>query len=155
MFDLRTRKLYLFKKRQKSKDFPLLFCKNIFRSGAFMKTLKTFVLPLLLIAAVPLLQGCGKKSELKAELVHESVYTTEDSMFTARFYSLSDRSLYFVKVQFNDEEMTLSRALSASGERYVDETGKIEFLVKENEAQLLVLSSESGHFETELKGTSE
>lgn len=120
-----------------------------------MKTLKTFVLPLLLIAAVPLLQGCGKKSELKAELVHESVYTTEDSMFTARFYSLSDRSLYFVKVQFNDEEMTLSRALSASGERYVDETGKIEFLVKENEAQLLVLSSESGHFETELKGTSE
>lgn len=120
-----------------------------------MKNLKAFVLPLLLIAAVPFFQSCGKKTELKAELVYESVYTGEDSVFKARFYSLSDRSLYFVKVQFNDDEITLSRAVSASGERYVDETGKIEFLVKENEAQLLFFSPESEQFETELKGTSE
>ncbi len=37
---------------------------------------------------------------------------------------------------FAQKSVTLTRAISASGERYVDETGKIEFLLKGNEATL-------------------
>lgn len=65
----------------------------------------------------------GKQGHLTAELVASVVYRCEngDEVF-ARYYSLSDGSLSFVKLLMADRaEFTLPNVLSGSGVRYTDE----------------------------------
>lgn len=136
-----------------------------------MKNLRYFVFSFLLI---PIFFSC-QSTKLTANLISEVDFKSNEdnsifksSIFKAEFYSLNDKSLYFVKLTqldgdlsftddfvaenddlnlsseketllretFAQKTLTLTRAISASGERYVDETGKIEFWLKENEATL-------------------
>lgn len=136
-----------------------------------MKNLRYFVFIFLLI---PIFFSC-QSTKLTANLLSEVDFKSNEddfifksSIFKAEFYSLNDKSLYFVKLTQLDDDLnfsddfvaengdlnlsseketllretfaqktlTLTRAISASGERYVDETGKIEFWLKGNEATL-------------------
>lgn len=140
-----------------------------------MKNLRYFVFCLLLI--MPIFQSCQKNNQtakLTADLITEVNFKIDDfsfnenvenaifsanagdSFFNAKFYSFSDKSLYFVKVSglsgfaelaenksianemlINAKNpLTLTRAISASGERYIDETGGIEFWLKGDSATL-------------------
>lgn len=89
--------------------------------------------------------GCQEKSGLKVNLNNEVQYKSEEGLvYDAKFYSLSDRSLYFVKLQVEGEEpLTLTRAISASGERYVDSTQRIEFWTKSDWAFVLESDGEN------------
>lgn len=135
-----------------------------------MKNFRYFVFCLLLI--MPIFQSCQKNNQkLTADLITEVNFKIDDfsfnenvenaifsandgdSFLSAKFYSLSDKSLYFVKIfGFSElaenksvanemisnakKSLTLTRAISASGERYIDETGGIEFWVKGDAATL-------------------
>lgn len=76
---------------------------------------------------------------------NEVEYKSEEGLvYDAKFYSLSDQSLYFVKLQVEGEEpLTLTRAISASGERYVDSTQRIEFWTKSGWAFVLESDGEN------------
>lgn len=89
--------------------------------------------------------GCQEKSELKVSLNNEVQYKSEEGLvYDAKFYSLSDQSLYFVKLQVEGEQpLTLTRAISASGERYVDSTQRIEFWTKSDWAFVLESDGEN------------
>lgn len=94
-----------------------------------------FVVFVLVLASVFVsCKGKSSDSSLKVDLISEATYKSEDSLVSAKFYALSDKSLCFVKLQTNEESLTLTRAISASGERYVSESENVEFFVKGNEA---------------------
>lgn len=89
------------------------------------------------LLSAPFLFSCKSNSSLRADLISEANYRAEDgSVVDAKFYSLSDKSLYFAKLHVNGESLTLIRAVSASGERYVSASGRAEFLVKEGDASV-------------------
>lgn len=106
---------------------------------------KLFPSILILLSAL-LLFGCHKAESLRVNLNYQATYkTTGDSdvsEFKADFYSLSDKSLYFVKVNDGNKTYTLTRTISASGERYIDETQKIEFWTKGETAFIEELDSD-------------
>ncbi|MBN1291959.1 MAG: MliC family protein [Candidatus Latescibacteria bacterium] len=73
-----------------------------------------------------MLSGClpgVRQNKLMVEIGQPVYYISEDgSHFVARYGSLSDKSLHFVKVQLPDgREYTLPQVISASGVRYTDE----------------------------------
>ena len=75
--------------------------------------------------------ACHKAESLSVNLNYQATYKAADSSeIKADFYSLSDNSVYFVKVHIGDETLTLTRAVSASGECYVDEMQRTEFWTK-------------------------
>lgn len=79
-----------------------------------------------LLVALVCVTGCGffGNQFLSVRTGKRVVYQTENGqLITATYYSLSDGSLSFVKVKLPDgRERTLPRVLSASGERYTDDS---------------------------------
>ena len=72
------------------------------------------------------LAGCARSlqgTELTVNIGQPVHYTSSDGdRFVARYGSLSDNSLHFVKVQMPDgREYTLPQVVSGSGVRYTDE----------------------------------
>ncbi len=71
------------------------------------------------------LSACGsaKQGKLTVEGGEPITYRCEGGeQIVARYYHLSDKSLYFVKVLLPDgQEQTLPNAVSASGARYTDD----------------------------------
>ena len=66
----------------------------------------------------------------------EAVYqNSEGKILEAVFYSLSDNSLNFVRVIYDEKQYTLPQLVSASGARYSDEFS-MEFWVKGNTASV-------------------
>lgn len=63
-----------------------------------------------------------KDESLQAVVVSSQTYTsTEGDKVVATFYELSDKSLDFVKVDFNSMVLTLPHLVSADGARFSDE----------------------------------
>jgi membrane-bound inhibitor of C-type lysozyme len=83
------------------------------------------VLGILCVVALVSVTGCHSRSQeaLTVDGGEPVVYECENGdRITARYYSLSDGSLNFVKVLLPDsQEFTLPQVLSASGARYTDE----------------------------------
>ncbi len=76
---------------------------------------------LVLIGMFVLTVGCTNKDELhlvKGSSI-EFVDSTEDTL-NVEFYSLSDDSLNFAKVDYQGQEYTLPQVVSADGARYDD-----------------------------------
>jgi membrane-bound inhibitor of C-type lysozyme len=67
--------------------------------------------------------GCATNQRLDAKIDKPTYWRSQaGERFVARYGSLSDDSLHFVKVTMPDgRHLTLPRAVSASGERYTDE----------------------------------
>ena len=77
----------------------------------------------------------AKSGNLAIKKISEAQYQSSDNkIVSADFYALSDDSLFFVKIVMPDKhELTLVRAVSASGVRYIDMIGT-EFFVKQDTA---------------------
>ena len=77
----------------------------------------------------------AKSENLAIKKISEAQYQSSDNkIVSADFYALSDDSLFFVKIVMPDKhELTLVRAVSASGVRYIDMIGT-EFFVKQDTA---------------------
>jgi membrane-bound inhibitor of C-type lysozyme len=77
------------------------------------------------LATLACLSGCGsaKQEQLAVQGGEPITYQCEGGeQIVARYYSLSDKSLHFVKVTMPDgQEHTLPNVLSASGARYTDD----------------------------------
>jgi membrane-bound inhibitor of C-type lysozyme len=75
------------------------------------------------LLALLLLPACGDPGPGLSVVGGEPVlYGCGEDRVTARYYSLSDESLRFVKILFPDgREYTLPQAVSASGARYTDD----------------------------------
>ena len=85
-------------------------------------------------------------------LIYSATYDSDSgkSLFV-KYYSLSDGSLFFIKVKgLGENENTLSQAISASGTRYTD-SFSYECLVKGDEILALELD-ENGNWETIFSG---
>ena len=99
--------------------------------------------------------GCTTKNKEKLyiELTQEVEYLCSDkSIVNARFYTLTDNSLGFVKVNMADvKEHTLPQVIAASGVRYSDEYS-IQFWVKGN-TMTLYMKREDGEWEIIKEGT--
>lgn len=80
---------------------------------------------LCVLVVVAYLSACtsAKQDRLEVEGGEPSSYQCEGGeRIVARYYSLSDKSLHFVKVTMPDgQEHTLPNVLSASGARYTDD----------------------------------
>jgi len=86
---------------------------------------KGYAILLCALAALACLSNCrsAKQGELKVEGGEPITYRCEGGeQIVAKYYSLSDKSLHFVKVTMPDgQELTLPNAMSASGARYTDD----------------------------------
>ena len=97
------------------------------KAGARRLSNSTYVIwGVLLFALVCTVSSCNtaeKSGKLEVIGGKPIVYQAENGdRMTARYYSLSDKSLDFVKVTMPDgKEYTLPRVLSASGVRYTDD----------------------------------
>lgn len=82
------------------------------------------------------ISGCnsGKRGELTARYRNSVTYQCENGdRIEARYYSLSDNSLNFVKLKMSDgKEHTLPQALSASGARYTNEFELVWWLKRDS-----------------------
>ncbi len=79
-------------------------------------------------------------------------HCTDGSTVTARFCTLSDKSLEFVKITFDDgSEYTLPRLVAASGVRYTDEF-TFQFWVKGSGVTIWKMN-EQGSWELFKKGS--
>ena len=89
--------------------------------------------------------GCSTlaKEKLNLELTQEVEYICSDeSKINVRFYTLTDNSLYFVKVKMVDgKEYTLPQVIAASGARYSDEYS-LQFWIKGNSMTLYKMNEE-------------
>ncbi len=89
---------------------------------------------ILLAVFLLLLSGCRKTDIIQAVIITEAVYENNDGKsLSVVFYKLSDSSLQFVKVDYNNKTYTLPQLVSASGARYSDEFS-MEFWIKGNTA---------------------
>ena len=80
--------------------------------------------------------SCTKNSNPEIVKTAEAVYqNSEGKILEAVFYSLSDNSLNFVRVTYDEKQYTLPQLVSASGARYSDEFS-MEFWVKGNTASV-------------------
>jgi membrane-bound inhibitor of C-type lysozyme len=90
-----------------------------------IKIIKNNMLLLSIVLTLVCVSGCcGVKKECQTVRGGEKVtYQCENGdRIGAKYYSLSDDSLNFVKVILSDgKEQTLPQALSASGARYTDD----------------------------------
>jgi len=89
--------------------------------------------------------GCSTitKEKLNVELTQVVEYICSDeSKINARFYTLTDNSLSFVKVNIVDgKEYTLPQVIAASGVRYSDEYC-LQFWIKGNSMTLYKMNEE-------------
>jgi len=89
--------------------------------------------------------GCSTlaKEKLNLELTQEVEYICSDeSKINVRFYTLTDNSLYFVKVKMVDgKEYTLPQVIAASGARYSDEYS-LQFWIKGKSMTLYTMNEE-------------
>lgn len=73
--------------------------------------------------------GCCffKKNELSVLLISSAIYQCENNdRIDVKYYSLSDKSLNFIKVALPDGKVhTLAQSVSASGARYTNEKGLV------------------------------
>jgi membrane-bound inhibitor of C-type lysozyme len=83
------------------------------------------------------------KEKLTVELTQEVEFICSDeSKIEARFYTLTDNSLNFVKVKMVDgKEYTLPQVIAASGARYSDEYS-LQFWIKGNSMTLYKMNEE-------------
>jgi membrane-bound inhibitor of C-type lysozyme len=81
--------------------------------------------------------------KLNVELIQEEEYVCSDgSKINVRFYTLTDKSLNFVKVKMVDgKEYTLPQVIAASGARYSDEYS-LQFWIKGNSMTLYKMNEE-------------
>jgi membrane-bound inhibitor of C-type lysozyme len=88
---------------------------------------KEFALLLCVLVVLAFLSACGmaraKQDQLEVQGGEPISYQCEGGeRIVARYYSLSDKSLHFVKVTMPDgQEYTLPNVLSASGARYTND----------------------------------
>ena len=96
--------------------------------------------------------GKNKEDKLKIIVGKEYKYRfNDDSIVQARFYSLSDNSLSFVKVRMEDgKEYTLPQLISGSGVRYSTERD-IEFWVK-GDGVIISRMNENGEWKVIMEG---
>lgn len=80
--------------------------------------------------------SCTKNSNPEIVKTAEAVYqNSEGKKMEAVFYSLSDNSLNFVRVTYDEKQYTLPQLVSASGARYSDEFS-MEFWIKGDSASV-------------------
>ncbi|MDX9827414.1 MAG: MliC family protein [Spirochaetia bacterium] len=79
---------------------------------------------------------------LGVNVINEAEYIcTDDSLMKVRYYSLTDNSLYFVKIVMSDgNEYTLPQVIAASGARYSDDRN-IQFWIKGDSMTLYSLGA--------------
>jgi len=103
------------------------------------------VIALKIILLVIIFTSCRTvvKEKLNVELTQEVEYLCSDgSKIDARFYTLTDNSLSFVKVKIVDgKEYTLPQVIAASGARYSDEYS-LQFWIKGNSMTLYKMNEE-------------
>ena len=103
------------------------------------------VIALKIILLVIIFTSCRTvvKEKLNVELTQEVEYLCSDrSKIDARFYTLTDNSLSFVKVKIVDgKEYTLPQVIAASGARYSDEYS-LQFWIKGNAMTLYKMNEE-------------
>lgn len=94
-------------------------------------------LPFMLVTYILIMMciiSCSKNFTLQVKKITDVVYeNAEGKKLQVVFYSLSDNSLNFVKVNYDEKQYTLPQLISASGARYSDEFS-MEFWVKGNTA---------------------
>lgn len=116
-----------------------------------MKNIMSKILLFSILLIVSYLFGCCSNFKKENPTVRggESVtYQCENGdRITAKYYSLSDNSLNFVKVILPDgKEQTLPQGLSASGARYTDDR-ELVWWIKGDSARLEVRDNE-GNWQT-------
>ena len=80
--------------------------------------------------------SCTKNDNPEIVKTAEAVYkNSEGKILEAVFYSLSDNSLNFVRVTYDEKQYTLPQLVSASGARYSDEFS-MEFWIKGDSASV-------------------
>ncbi len=80
--------------------------------------------------------SCTKNDNPEIVKTAEAVYqNSEGKKMEAVFYSLSDNSLNFVRVTYDEKQYTLPQLVSASGARYSDEFS-MEFWIKGDSASV-------------------
>jgi membrane-bound inhibitor of C-type lysozyme len=103
------------------------------------------VIAIAVILLIIAFTGCSTiaKEKLTVELTQEVEYICSDeSKIEARFYTLTDNSLNFVKVKMVDgKEYTLPQVIAASGARYSDEYS-LQFWIKGNSMTLYKMNEE-------------
>jgi membrane-bound inhibitor of C-type lysozyme len=103
------------------------------------------VIAIALILLIIAFTGCSTiaKEKLNVELTQEEEYLCSDeSKIEARFYTLTDNSLKFVKVKMVEgKEYTLPQVIAASGARYSDEYS-LQFWIKGNSMTLYKMNEE-------------
>ncbi len=113
-----------------------------------MGHIKRILVLLVSIIHVIWLSGCKKKniSMLSIKTGEKIVYQCNGGeKIKARYFSLSDQSLYFVKLTLpNGKEYTLPQIMSASGVRYTDER-ELVWWTKGNEV-LIEKRNENGEW---------
>jgi membrane-bound inhibitor of C-type lysozyme len=86
---------------------------------------KTILTVLSTVAVLSCLTGCQATEQAGLTVLGGDpvIYTADDgSQITARYYTLSDSSLHFVKVLLPDgQAYTLPQSVSGSGARYTDD----------------------------------
>ncbi len=112
-------------------------------------TISKIILPIAFFLLACLSGCCSMTKESLSVRAGENVtYQCENGdRITARYYSLSDNSLNFVKVILPDaKEQTLPQGLSASGARYTDDR-ELVWWIKGDTARLEVRGDE-GNWQT-------
>ena len=103
------------------------------------------VIALKIILLVIIFTSCRTivKEKLNVELTQEVEYLCLDgNKIDARFYTLTDNSLSFVKVKIVDgKEYTLPQVIAASGARYSDEYS-LQFWIRGNSMTLYKMNEE-------------
>lgn len=103
---------------------------------------------LLAVFFILLLSACRKNDRIQAVIITEAVYeSSEGKTIAAVFYSLTDNSLNFVKINYNNKTYTLPQLVSASGSRYSDEF-TMEFWTKGSTAYVTTDFGENEKCET-------
>jgi membrane-bound inhibitor of C-type lysozyme len=106
---------------------------------------RKIVIAIAVVVLIMTFVGCSTnaKAKLSVELDQEVEYQCSDgSKVNARFYTLTDNSLSFVKIKITKEkEYTLPQVIAASGVRYSDEYS-IQIWTKGNEMTLYKMNED-------------
>lgn len=85
----------------------------------------------------------AKPSNLHLKVISKVAYECEQKeKIIARYYTLSDDSLSFVKLRYKNHSYTLPQIVSASGARYSD-LHEVEWWSKGNQATFTTLHQEA------------
>jgi membrane-bound inhibitor of C-type lysozyme len=113
-----------------------------------IKTTKSKILLLIVVFTLVCVSGCCslQKDSLTVRGGEKVTYQCEKGdRVVAKYYSLSDDSLNFVKIVLPDgKEETLPQALSASGARYTDDRELVWWI--KGDAALLEIRDDTGNW---------